>query len=77
VFASQCAKLPPSQEVRQYGIPAQPSGLICGIVLRFDAPMPQAKQATMKFALHWQNAGTCPRQFAFADPLFAAWGRAG
>jgi hypothetical protein len=39
--------------------------------------MQQAKQATMKFALHWQIAGASPSQFAFADPLFTAWGRTG
>jgi len=69
--------LPPSQEVRQFSIPAQPSGLICGVVLRFDAPMQQAIQATMEFVLHWQSAGASPGLFAFTDPLFAVWGRAG
>jgi len=51
--------------------------LICGIVLRFDAPMQQAKQATMEFALHWQSASASPGQFTFADPLFAVCGRTG
>jgi SAM-dependent methyltransferase len=37
-------------------MPPQPSGLICAVVLRFDACMQQAKQATVEFALHWQSA---------------------
>jgi len=69
--------LPPSQEVRQFSIPAQPSGLICGVVLRFDAPMPQTKQATTVFALHWQSAGASRGQCIFTDPLYAVWGYAG
>lgn len=107
-----------------------PSGLICGVVLRFDVSMQQAKQATVEFALRWQDAvaSHCERlyfervnfwrsffpgtlgeqlavfpdggvasqllapgellpvcspddqyagQYAFADPLYAVWGRAG